>query len=145
MTNFTMRSETRLSNFFENFLISFKEKFFFFQNSFSSSIFFLFLGFLFGNLFGTLLNGIRVFVYWDGFIVLSLIFFIEIISYISYHKEGRSFFFIWRFRASLSERRSGTISANPFYHQRRFFWKFFNFFKIGLMLGFFIDAFKVGS
>jgi hypothetical protein len=133
-----MRSETRLFKFFENFLITFKEKFFFFQNSFSSSIFFLFFGFLFGNLFGTLLNGIRAFVYWDGFIVLSLIFFIEIISYITYHKEGRSFFFIWRFCASHT-------SAKPFYYQRRLFWKSFNFLKIGLMLGFFIDAFKVGS
>lgn len=125
-----MRSETRLSSFFQNILISFKEKFFFFQNSFSSSIFFLFFGFLVGNLFGTFLNAIRAFIYWDGFIVLILLFFIEIISYITYHKEGRSFFIIWRF---------------PFLYQKRLFWKCVNFFKIGLLLGFFIDAFKVGS
>ena len=29
--------------------------------------------------------------------------------------------------------------------QNQFIWKSFNFFKIGIMFGFFIDAFKVGS
>ena len=125
-----MNSETRLSTFFQKISRTINEKFFFFQNSFSTSLFFLFIGFLFGNLFGTFLDGIRTFILWDGFIVLSLLFFIEIISYITYHKEGRSFFILWRF---------------PFSYQKRIFWKCFNFFKIGLMLGFFIDAFKVGS
>lgn len=125
-----MRSETRLSLFFKTLLGSFKEKFFFFQNSFSSAIFFLFLGFLGGNLFGTFLTAIRTLVPWDGFIVLSLLFFIELISYIRYHKEGRYFLILWNF---------------PFSFQKRVVWKSFNFLKIGLMVGFFIDAFKVGS
>lgn len=125
-----MKPETRISTFFQKILIKLKEKFFFFQTSFSSSIFFLFLGFLFGNLFGTFLNTIRSFISWDGFIVLILLFFVEIISYITYHKEGRSFFLFWKF---------------PFFYKKRLFWKCFNFFKIGILLGFFIDAFKVGS
>lgn len=125
-----MKSETRLSIFFRTLFLKLKEKLLFFQTSFSSSIFFLFLGFLVGNLFGTFLNAIRAVLYWDGFIVLLLLFFIEIVSYITYHKEGRTFFLFWRF---------------PFIYQKRLFWKCFNFFKIGLLLGFFIDAFKVGS
>lgn len=125
-----MRSETRLTRFLGNFSKTFKEKFYFFQMSFSSAIFFLFSGFLAGNLFGTFLNGIRTFIPWDGFIVVSFLFFVEIVSYIRYHIEGRFFLILWKF---------------PFSYQKRIFWKNLNFLKIGLMLGFFIDAFKVGS
>lgn len=125
-----MRSETRLSRFLKTVSLGFKEKFFFFQNSFSSAIFFLFIGFLAGNLFGTFLTWIRTLVPWDGFIVISLIFFIEVISYIRYHNAGRSFLLLWKF---------------PFSYKKRLVWKSLNFLKIGLMLGFFIDAFKVGS
>lgn len=125
-----MRSETRIVQFLKIFSESFKEKFLFFQISFSSAIFFLFSGFLGGNLFGTFLNGIRILVPWDGFIVASFLFFVEILSYIRYHSKGRFFLILWKF---------------PFSYRKRVFWKNFNFLKIGLMLGFFIDAFKVGS
>ena len=128
--NYFMRSETRLAIFFANFFKIFQEKFSFFQTSFSSAIFFLFTGFLAGNLFGTFLNGIRILIPWDGFIVALFLFFVELISYIRYHTEGRVFFFLWKF---------------PFSYKKRLFWKNLNFLKIGLMLGFFIDAFKVGS
>ena len=72
-----MRSETRLTRFLANFSKTFKEKFSFFQMSFSSAIFFLFSGFLAGNVFGTFLNGIRTVFPWDGFIVGIFIFFVE--------------------------------------------------------------------
>ena len=121
---------TMLHPFFQKIFIKLKEKFFFFQTSFSSSIFFLFFGFLFGNLFGTFLTWIRTLIPWDGFIVISLLFFIEVISYIRYHNAGRSFLLLWKF---------------PFSYKKRLVWKSLNFLKIGLMLGFFIDAFKVGS
>jgi len=121
---------TRLAQFFTIFSQKLKEKFSFFQLSFSSAIFFLFSGFLSGNLFGTFLNAIRSFVPWDGFIVLIFLFFVEVLSYIRYHSEGRFFLILWKF---------------PFSYQKRIFWKNLNFLKIGLMLGFFIDAFKVGS
>lgn len=125
-----MRSETRIVQFLKTFSESFKDKFSFFQISFSSAIFFLFSGFLGGNLFGTFLNGIRILVPWDGFIVASFLFFVEILSYIRYHSKNRFFLILWKF---------------PFSYRKRVFWKNFNFLKIGLMLGFFIDAFKVGS
>ena len=133
-----MRSETRLTRFLGTFLQIFKEKLSFFQISFSSAIFFLFSGFLTGNLFGTFLNGIRTILPWDGFIIVSFLFFVEIISYIRYHIKGRFFLILWKFPPL----GGGTT---PFSYQKQIFWKNFNFLKIGLMLGFFIDAFKVGS
>lgn len=129
-----MSGDTRLSSFLKKSVTRIEEKFFFFQNRFSSSLFFLFFGFLLGNLFGTFLNALRSFIYWDGFIVGSVIIFIEIISYISYHKPGRSFFNFWTFRVT-----------NTLVFKRLVFWKYMNFLKIGLLVGFFIDAFKVGS
>jgi hypothetical protein len=37
---------------------------------------------------------LREFFIWDGFIIFSILFFSEIISYIIYHFEGRKFFFL---------------------------------------------------
>lgn len=125
-----MKIETRLIRFFTQFFKNLKEKFSFFQIKFSSAIFFLFTGFLGGNLFGTFLPAIRIVLPWDGFILVTFLFFVEVISYIRYQTEGRFFLLVWKF---------------PFSYQKRLFWKNFNFLKIGLLLGFFIDAFKVGS
>jgi hypothetical protein len=125
-----MRSETRLSLFLKKSFFSFQEKFLFFQMHFASSIFFLFFGFLTGNLFGTFLNAIRGFLPWDGLIVLVVLVIIEIISYITYHSNRRPFLSIWQFRN---------------FSKSAVFWKSLNYFKIGLLIGFFIDAFKVGS
>ena len=80
----------------------------------------LLLGFLSGNLFGTLLSFVRKFIIWDGFIIATFIIIIEGTSYLSYRPR--------RFKSF-----------------SRFSIKAFNFFKVGLMIGFFVDAFKVGS
>jgi hypothetical protein len=125
-----MKLETRLIRFLTQFSKNLKEKLSFFQMKFSSAIFFLFSGFVAGNLFGTFLPAIRVLIPWDGFILVSFLFFVEVISYIRYQSEGRFFLLLWQF---------------PFSYKKRVFWKNFNFLKIGLLLGFFIDAFKVGS
>ena len=89
-----------------------------------TTLFCLFLGFGVGNLFGTFLAGLRHFFHWDGFIILSLLGFIEITNYAIYHSKLE--------RNILPSR---SVPA----------WKICHFLKIGLMLGFFIDAFKVGS
>lgn len=68
------------------------------KENISSGIFFLFIGFVIGNLFGTFLPAIRIFFSWDGFIVLFLLFFIEFISYIRYHMPSRFFLILWNFR-----------------------------------------------
>ena len=47
-------------------------------------LFLLLLGFLGGNLFGTILNSLRSFFVWDGLIIIILIAISEMISYLSY-------------------------------------------------------------
>ena len=89
----------------------------------------LLIGFLIGNLFGTFLNTIRKHITWDGVIVFFLITFIEISNYNVYHNKNRPFFFFVLHPKII----------------KRSFWKYFNFLKIGLLVGFFVDAFKVGS
>nr|YP_009106241.1 hypothetical chloroplast RF20 [Binuclearia lauterbornii]YP_009106252.1 hypothetical chloroplast RF20 [Binuclearia lauterbornii]AIT95060.1 hypothetical chloroplast RF20 [Binuclearia lauterbornii]AIT95066.1 hypothetical chloroplast RF20 [Binuclearia lauterbornii] len=163
--------ETRLIRIFEDIYLKIKERYFFFQTTFVIAIFFVFLGFLFGNLFGTFLQIIRHFIQWDGFIVTSLLVFIEILSYSIYHRTGRSFLFLWKFskrsfivsqelkmsqtplRSSLEmmkEVQARTSFSRTFSEKSNFlnlsvFLRSLNYFKIGVMLGFFVDAFKVGS
>lgn len=80
-------------------------------------------------MFGTFLNTIRKYVIWDGVIVFFIISIIEILNYNVYHDKKRPFCFFILHPQII----------------KRSFWKLFNFFKIGLMVGFFVDAFKVGS
>lgn len=96
---------------------------------FSITLFFLFLGFVAGNIFGTFLNGLRHVFHWDGYIIFFVLSFIEVTNYGIYRPGKESTFFL------------------PLHQGGRCrpVWKICNFFKIGLMLGFFIDAFKVGS
>lgn len=89
------------------------------QSTFTIALFFLFSGFLCGNLFGTFLNIIREYISWDGLIIILVICLMEIISYFRYQKK------------------KNFINSQ--------IWRTLNYFKIGLMIGFFIDAFKVGS
>nr|AIY30161.1 hypothetical protein LOBIN_cp020 [Lobosphaera incisa] len=125
-----MNIETKFFRFFNNFFYSTNTKFVGFQNKFGITIFFLFIGFLSGNLFGTILNGIRYYINWDGFIGIILLFLIESINFIFYHNKNRKFFFF--FRSSFKIPKSNLLRS-------------LNFFKIGFMFGLFIDAFKVGS
>lgn len=102
-----------------------KEKFGYFETKFSFSLFLLFLGFVFGNLFGTFLNFFRTYIIWDGFIMMLGLVSIEILNYISFNREN--------------DPRLKHLNSN---HNPK---RSVNFLKIGLLLGFFIDAFKVGS
>ena len=126
-----MNFETRLTQLLRNgrFLVSkslqIREK------NFTLALFFLFSGFLFGNIFGTFLVFIRKFVPWDGLIITITIFVMEIISYFRYHNKRNSIF-------NSKYRLIKPLSVSKL-------WKNLNYLKIGLMLGFFIDAFKVGS
>lgn len=137
--------------------------------AFVSGIFFLFVGFVIGNLFGTFLPAIRIYFSWDGFIVIFLLFFIEFISYIRYQGKSRFFLILWNWEGNNGNKIA--ISSNfPFFKislrrgpylkseetttfgKRSFPFSSkgllccsLNYFKIGFLLGFFIDAYKVGS
>ena len=121
-----------LNSFYFNILNKFKliEKYFIIY------IFLLLLGFICGNLFGTFLIFFRFYTNWDGLIIILTILIIEFINFITY---GKSFKY---------------HKSNNFFskiYKKNFFFllfknlKFLNFYKMGLLLGFFIDAFKVGS
>lgn len=117
-----MNIQTRLGKLIEIIFSFTWSKLFFFGQNFSIAIFCLFLGFLSGTLFGTFLPFLRIFLPWDGLILLVLLFLIEVINYSLYHETGGPA--IWYKSKGL---------------------KILNFYKIGLLLGFFIDGFKVGS
>lgn len=130
-----------LANKSRNLFNVFQKKYLFFQYNFSSALFFLFIGFLCGNLFGTFLIWIRYLIPWDGFIICIFLIAIEIISYQRYHTQGRFFLFFWSLLSSSGSFFYST-EQKPVVNTLSIL---INLFKLGLLLGFFIDAFKVGS
>nr|AIT94199.1 hypothetical chloroplast RF20 [Marsupiomonas sp. NIES 1824] len=99
---------------------------FFLKKLFSSRLtilpFFLsiLLGIFFGSIFGTFLPFLRQFFVWDGLIFLLILFVSEWVSVMMYQQNLK-------------------LLKN----QNRI--QFLNWLKMGTLLGFFIDAFKVGS
>lgn len=86
-------------------------------------LFCLVCGFFLGNIFGTFLNSLRNIFPWDGLIILAFVFVCEFISFQAYRPLPRR----------IMERVSF------------FSWRPWNLMKLGLLFGFFVDAFKVGS
>lgn len=199
-----MTSNTRLFLLIKQLISTFKKNFFFTKINFSNKLFLLFFGFLFGSLFGTLLPSFREKINWDGLITALIIFILEIISYIVYRSENKTFFvnslvktnaftnlkkffekgvrivkltfktmqepefeqfktktmvqpeqktFVSSSKTNMLplKKKAGGPSdpwKNRFKHSKikqKIIFKNLNSFKIGVMLGFFIDAFKVGS
>ena len=118
----------------------------------------LLFGFLTGNLFGTVLIFVRQFILWDGFIIVSCLIVLETISYISYkprrykHLQSSNLFHLdggsARTRNTFTKEKSFTIQNEGFQQNGAFPplpIKTMSFFKVGVMIGFFVDAFKVGS
>ncbi|RYE22842.1 MAG: DUF565 domain-containing protein [Sphingobacteriaceae bacterium] len=146
--------KTRLTNFIFYRNLSSRHKYKLSISKVTWVLCLLLIGFLVGNLFGTFLNTIRKYIMWDGFIILFLITFIEILNYNIYHNKNRPFLFfiqpkIIRERncpsRSIEMQSFVSFSYKTLFYNKRFFLILLNFFKIGLMIGFFVDAFKVGS
>lgn len=87
-----------------------------------------FIGFVIGNLFGTIIIFLRSNFICDSFTLLIFIIFFEIINFIIYSKEC-NFLLI------------NKTKLKPF---QKLLIVFKNI-QIGILFGFFIDAFKVGS
>jgi Protein of unknown function (DUF565) len=149
---------SRFINRFRHWQQQSEQKIWMFETFFGTSVFFLFLGFICGNLFGTFLNFFRNYLFWDGFIILLTILMVEWISY-----AHRTYF---GSRKPLSMNHLNQIKPSrlidvqsvsmpvfksdiqEFNLRHRFLpllYRFLNFYKMGLLLGFFTDAFKVGS
>ena len=132
-----MKSLTPLIYFITTSTFSLQRKIFFFKKVFSFALFSLFFGFLVGNLFGTFLNTIRSFIFWDGFIIFIIVFIMELLNCVLYNhffnkKKKQPFVPLFPSKKGFSL----TLVIN---------WKTMNILKIGILFGFFIDAFKVGS
>jgi len=125
-----MKIETRIVFFINKLKVYLKRKNSFFKEVFSFALFTLFFGFLIGNLFGTFLNTIRSFILWDGFIIFIILIIMEFLNFLLYNKAKRFFVIFQRI---------------SYYSNNQIIWKSLNYLKIGIMFGFFIDAFKVGS
>ncbi|RYY00075.1 MAG: DUF565 domain-containing protein [Cyanobacteriota bacterium] len=158
---------TRIVLFINQFFLDLERKSSFFKEIFSFALFTLFIGFLIGNLFGTFLNTIRSFIFWDGLIIFIILSVMEFLNFFLYRKKNRfltvsqNIYYSETNQTSLwdvrQQKRSflimgqGPQSAEHAKvsglkkKQNQFFWKSLNFLKIGIMFGFFIDAFKVGS
>lgn len=135
-------STTKLLKWLIQFEKKNKKRIHFFENHFALSIFFLFLGFVCGNLFGTFLTFFRNFANWDGTIIISTIVFIEFINYLNYTTNGTNKPIQWLSKSKLN---LNFILLTKFDYLKQTVFLFLNFYKIGLLLGFFTDAFKVGS
>jgi hypothetical protein len=109
------KNNKRIQNFIVTNYKILNTKILVFKTSFSIGLFSIFFGFIFGNIFGTFLYFLRHYILWDGLLIFLLLFCFELFNYLYYRKKKLSFL------------------------------KNLNFFKIGLLFGFFVDAFKVGS
>ena len=101
------------------------------RENISFHLFCLVGGFFLGNIFGTFLNVLRGIFHWDGLIILAFIFLCEFISFQTYRPIAEA-----KTRATpIRAQESVSILS----------WRPLNIFKLGLLFGFFVDAFKVGS
>lgn len=89
------------------------------KKNFLSFLLFFFLGFFIGNLFGTFVEYIKFINVSNSLLILLLIISNEFINFCVYSKKKP------RYKFNL--------------------YNFLNAFKIGTLLGFFVDSYKVGS
>ena len=159
--------ETKLFRYFAEIICNLKEKILTVQSSLSFVLFSLFTGFLSGNLFGTFLEKFRSYFWWNGFVGLFILLFIEIINALVYGFSRREYGnFSSEAVSSPRKKREPEqdfISSNSQTYRfpntpllkkspgKHWFYtitqikRTINSFKIGLLFGFFVDSFKVGS
>nr|AWX53182.1 Ycf20 [Blidingia minima]QUX32869.1 Ycf20 [Blidingia minima] len=147
-----MKSNTRLLGFLDVCQTQLQLKFLLFETQLPTSLFVFFLGFMNGNLFGTILIFFRQWVIWDVIIIIMTILFIEFINYSYFQLTLQK----TRVSSKLNKLKPNGFQIQENKRDTKFnksiaylgfnnFIRQLNFYKIGLLLGFFIDAFKVGS
>ena len=103
--------QTRLFRIIRQIFLNSKYQFNLFQNVFAASLFFLFIGFVTGSSFCTILGLIRDSNVWDGLVIIFMLVFFERIGKKVYNRT--------------------TKTQNLM--------KFLNCWKTGILLGFFVD------
>jgi hypothetical protein len=81
-------------SFMKEFFLKFFRKNQFFKTFFINSFFLLFIGLFSGSLFGTFLDFPRSLGFWDGFIILLVLFFCELINLFVYAYRIKTFKFL---------------------------------------------------
>ena len=119
---FFMFRSTRLVTTLQSFWGRLNTQLYTTNQRFSFHFLCLLCGFFLGNVFGVFLALLREWVKSDLLIVGLLLFVSEFISFQSYRHT-----------------RTGIVAT------QWFSWRPFNLLKLGLLFGFFVDAFKVGS
>ena len=109
--------QTRLFRIIRQIVFNSKYQFTLFKNGFTASIFYLFIGFVTGSGFCTILS----------FIPDIPIWFVSVFILVFFERIGQQVY-----------KRTQTLETQRFL-------KFLNCWKTGILLGFFVDAFKVGS
>jgi len=162
-----MNPTTRLVISISNFIDITQNIFFYKKKDFSTKLFLLFLGFVIGSLFGTFLPDFPDKINSHSISILLIISIIEIINCLVYSSKKRSGiltlnlemlsqpllltkteFFLLLYREKREQHMSKNFKVKTKLlteNKRRYFYRNVNSFKLGIMLGFFIDAFKVGS
>ena len=162
-----MEYNTRLVRSISKLISILESKFYYTRNNFSIKLFFLFMGFLIGSLFGTFLPNFPQKINSHSVSILIVILIIETINYLVYSSNKTDFilcflldtifWFLTLIKTRLvlvfiKVRKDKQIITNSkqstkiiIQDIRKFFYRNINSMKIGIMLGLFIDAFKVGS
>jgi hypothetical protein len=141
---------TYLERFINTWCDKFHTKMWLFKTYLTRSVFFFFLGFMCGNLFGTFLVFFRQWIIWDGFLILLTILFIELIHYLNFYvfKSNDDFkLYDTQYQSSSNMNTLNRPRPRPIFDwfHLKIGVRLLNFYKLGLLFGFFVDAFKVGS
>lgn len=162
-----MNPTTRLVISISNFILIIQNLFFYKKKNFSTKLFLLFLGFVIGSLFGTFLSDFPDRINSHSISIGLILSIIEVINCLVYSSEQRNiilglglealskFLLLIKtifFSLSHSGKQEQQITNNSEIKtklltdkKKKYFYRNVNSFKLGIMLGFFIDAFKVGS
>lgn len=160
-----MNSTTRLAITISNFIVILQHTFLYKKKNFSTKLFLLFFGFVIGSLFGTFLPNFPEQINSHSVSIVVIISTIEVINCLVYSSEQRNIILALglnnpsqlllllkiKFLALVKcIRRKKHIISNVkkktnLLQKKKYFYRNINSFKLGILLGFFIDAFKVGS
>lgn len=127
-----MSTDSRFATLVRQSVLAFQGRARTFRTSFPLVLLALLLGFVLANVFGTVLNLLRARIAWDGFALLGVLFLVEATSCLTYCDP-------------LSRVRLERVASLGSLANAMTSWRVVNSFKVGLLLGFFVDAFKVGS
>lgn len=125
-----MANNPRAATLLRQVAVSFQNRARPFRHSFSIILFSLLFGFLLANIFGTFLAVLRNSIPWDGFVIFGILLFVETTNWLTYRP----------FKGPSQQTAYEAVKTN-----KNVMCRIVNSFKIGLLLGFFVEAFKVGS